>query len=73
MPENLDAAILNWAVAHFGPDCSPSLSHDDEGGLVLSITRIQLGKHSRYHLPLEPLGNRLFRIQGVTVDTNAVH
>jgi hypothetical protein len=68
-----DAAILKWATEHFGPDCSPSVSHEDDGGLVLSVTKIEPGTRRRYHLPLEPLGNGLFRLQSVTVDTNAVH
>jgi hypothetical protein len=35
MPKITDAAILNWATAHFGADCSPIVSRDDGGGLVL--------------------------------------
>jgi hypothetical protein len=67
-----EAAIRQWAIDHFGPDCAPSL-HEDAAGLVLSISRIEHGTRHSYRLPLEPLGNGLFRIQGVTVDVNAVH
>jgi hypothetical protein len=67
-----EAAILKWATDHFGPDCSPSLSHEDDDGLVLSLTKIAHGTHRCYHLPIEPLENGWFHIQGVTVDTNRV-
>jgi hypothetical protein len=66
MPKITDAAILNWAVAHFGANCSPVVSRDDGGGLVLSVT--DPGTHDCYRLPLRSLGYGLFRVQGITVE-----
>jgi hypothetical protein len=66
-------AILHWAIAHCGPDCSPNVSRDDDGELVLSVTRKEHGTHECYHLLLEPWGYRTFRIRRVTVDRKTVH
>jgi hypothetical protein len=64
-------AILKWATDHFG-HCSPTIT-EGAGGLVLAISHIEGGIRRQYQVPMEPMGGGLFKIQGVTVDTNTVH
>jgi hypothetical protein len=58
-----EAALLNWAIDHFGSDCAPRISDKDDH-IIVSITNPKTG--DRYHMAVKSIRSRFFLDTGAT-------